>query len=75
MAKRKIFIWHTETGEIVAHGYVPDNTPVPIGVVPLAEPGRSVVEVEVEEEMIARLDETHLVDTDQRVLVPRRADY
>jgi hypothetical protein len=65
MAKVKIHIWHNANGEIVAVGR-------PIGAtkcVPLSGEDQSVLETEIEEEHIASLHRTHVIDVSQKTVV------
>ncbi len=65
MAKLKIHVWHSANGKIVAIGR-------PMGAVecvPLSGEDQSVLETEIEEEHIARLHQTHVVDVRQKTLV------
>jgi len=65
MAKVKIHIWHSANGEILAIGR-------PMGTakcVPLSGQDQSVLETEIEEEHIARMHQTHVVDAGLKTLV------
>lgn len=65
MAKVTIFVWYDITGEIVAIGR-------PMGegkAVPLTAENQAVLETEIEEEDIAGLPQTHIVDGSRKLLV------
>jgi hypothetical protein len=69
MSSVTIHVWHTPDGRIVAIGQ-----PVPASkrkVIPLSERGHTVFETDVDEHLIKQLHETHVVDVDRKVLVPR----
>ena len=60
-----IHVWHGVTGEIVAVGQ-------PMGAakcIPLSGEGQSVLEAQIEEEQIAGLYQTHMVDVDHKALI------
>ncbi len=65
MAKAKLFIWHSLNGEILAVGR-PMTT---ARCVPISGHAQSVLEAEVDEEYIADLPRTHVVDVHKRALV------
>jgi hypothetical protein len=65
VARANVFVWHNLSGEILAVGR-------PMGTakcIPISIEGGSVLEAEVDEESIAELATTHLVDVHERALV------
>jgi hypothetical protein len=60
--KRSIHVWHDLGGTIVAWGYAHSGTKTPVRAIPLASNGNQVVSVDVGEEELPRLHETHRVD-------------
>ena len=67
MAKVKVFIWHTLSGDILAIGQPTGAAPC----VPVSGANESVVELEVEESHIKGLHETHIVDPEAKALKRR----
>lgn len=68
MAKVNIHIWHRVDGTILAVGR-------PIGsvkAIPLSGENEFVLETEIEEEHVAQLHRTHMVDAGKKALVKRR---
>lgn len=68
MAKVTVSVWHNVNGEIMAVGR-------PMGEatsVPLSGENQYVLETEIEEQYIAGLPETHLVDVSQKALTERK---
>lgn len=59
---REIDIWHAEDGRIVAWGYVPAGAPDYLVAEPVAGSGRAVLTATVDEQDLAVLHETHVVD-------------
>jgi len=66
----RVHIWHRSTGEIVAVGRVMGKA----GCLPIGGADQAVLEVDVADEHIASLHETHFVDTIKRSLVTIKAD-
>jgi hypothetical protein len=66
----RVHIWHRSTGEIVAVGRVMGKT----GCLPVGGADQAVLEVDVADEHIATLHETHFVDTNKRSVVTINAD-
>jgi hypothetical protein len=65
--KTRVHVWHKVTGEIVAIGR-------PMGkaqCVPVCGENQAVMETEIEEEHIAGLHQTHVVDVHRKLIVKR----
>jgi len=62
----KVHVWHSLTGEIVAVGRAVGKR----GCIPLGGENQSVLEVEVADEHIASLHQTHFVDPIKKTVVP-----
>ena len=67
MAKVVVHIWHKVTGQIVAVGR-PMAKQRCSG---LGSENESVLETEIDEQEVANLYQTHMVDSDQKILVKR----
>jgi hypothetical protein len=70
MAKVNVLVWHLADGKIVAVGR-------PVGSAKCTALGndyQSVLEAEIEEEHVARMHETHMVDVGRKGLVKRSDD-
>jgi len=69
MGKVSVHVWHNLNGQIVAVGR-------PMGgakCVPLSGENQAVLETTVEEDHIASLHKTHIVDVSQKAVVKRPA--
>jgi len=69
MSRVAIHVWHTPEGQIVAIGQPAETSDV--NVVPISERGHTVLATDVDEHVIEKLHETHVVDVQRGVLVPR----
>ncbi len=70
MAKIKIHVWHTVTGEIAAVGRPTSAAQC----VPLSGDNQSVMETEIEEKDVQGLHRTHVVDVVRKVLLKQSGD-
>lgn len=69
--EREVHVWHDKTGRIMAWGYVPDGTPVRLGVIPLAKTDHEIITVQVPIADLPRLHETHYVEPGSKKLISR----
>jgi hypothetical protein len=69
MARTTVFVWHDLAGQILAVGRPMSGSPC----IPIPADGASAVQGEVDEEAVAGLHETHLVDVGRQALVMRGA--
>jgi hypothetical protein len=65
MAKVKVHVWHSVTGEIVAVGRQTGKSPC----IPMGGMTGGVTELEVDETEIRELHQTHVVDVGRKALV------
>ena len=63
----RVHVWYTDDGRIVAVGRLQGGRQV----VPSASGTQQVLDVDVDEEAVATLSATHVVDTERRALVRR----
>jgi hypothetical protein len=69
MAKARLHIWHNLNGEIVAIGRPMSGDKC----VPVSGEGESILEAEIEEELIAGLHRTHVVDVHRKCVVKQES--
>lgn len=72
MATLSVHIWHDASGRIVAVGrFHAGKQPIRRSI-PMAGDGTSVIQVDVDEETMSNLHETHRVDVNTGTLMPTR---
>jgi hypothetical protein len=69
MSRVAIHVWHTPEGRIVAIGR--PGKAASVEVTPVGERGHTVLATDVDESTVEKLHETHVVDVQRAVLVPR----
>jgi hypothetical protein len=70
MSDKKVHIWHTADGTIVAVGSAKLPPGSTLKVTPFASPGEYVLEAELGEHLLGSLRRTHRVDVEAKTVVP-----